>query len=225
MRIHTKIVLDIETGQVVEDQWYEYRGPLALCDRSMQRAAKQGIQNSNEAAGTFGSNAATAFGTAMPMLKEQAYHPTGMSTADLGAMESGALGTAAGTAGAANERARLAAQRSGNAAATGALGVANTEAAARGAGSNLSKIIGQNAALKAQQQQHALSELGSLYGMGERGQIGALGVVPEDIKAGAAAGQTGWLQNTLGVIDALGGAASGAGSAMSGLAKLRGGRG
>jgi hypothetical protein len=32
MRVHTKIVINISTNEVIEDEYFEYDGPLALCD-------------------------------------------------------------------------------------------------------------------------------------------------------------------------------------------------
>lgn len=31
MKIYTKLTIDMCTGEILEDEWYEYRGPVALC--------------------------------------------------------------------------------------------------------------------------------------------------------------------------------------------------
>ena len=46
MRIHTKIVFDIETMRVIEDEYYEYDGPVALCKGAS--AGETSIANSQQ---------------------------------------------------------------------------------------------------------------------------------------------------------------------------------
>ena len=40
MKIHTRVVFDIETGAILEDEYYEYSGPLALCGSGDAPAAE-----------------------------------------------------------------------------------------------------------------------------------------------------------------------------------------
>lgn len=40
MRITTKIVVSMLTGEILEHEYFDYDGPLALCDRAAQAAAK-----------------------------------------------------------------------------------------------------------------------------------------------------------------------------------------
>ena len=31
MRVHTRVVFDMRSGAILEDEWFEYSGPLAEC--------------------------------------------------------------------------------------------------------------------------------------------------------------------------------------------------
>jgi hypothetical protein len=73
-------------------------------------------------------------------------------------------------------------------------------------------IAANNANLKQQQTQDAASGLSKMYGTDTSGMLDAMGQVPQDINAQTNAGSQGWLQNTLGVLNTISGAAKGAGS-------------
>src|SRR6516164_3538486 len=64
-------------------------------------------------------------------------------------------------------------------------------------------VATKDAMLKAQQRAGALKQLEGLYGTDVGAQLKAQSLVPEDIDAWAKANQTGWMQNTAMMIDAL----------------------
>lgn len=183
-------------------------GKLAL------NAANQAQQQS----GVYGAQAANSYGALFPQLTRLASNPYGLSPATYAQIQSGELQSAAGQAGSEEERARLAAQRSGNAAAAGALGAAGAEAAARGAGSNLLRLGELQAKTQAQQQAEGLRGLQGLYGQAIRGQAANASLIPRDVGAAIAGGNGGWLNNMLKMSAAMKNNAD----AATGLAKLFG---
>jgi len=222
MKIHTKTVWDIETGDVVEDQFHYYEGALVLCDRSMQKSSSGAMNQAEQTAGKYGSTAQDISGNLTPQLQRWTVAPPGYGARGVARMETSAMQGAGAKTGAMQEAARLRAMRTGNAAALPALEAAEAQGGARGAGSTVEDILARNEMLKSQQQMGAMKGLEGMYGSSMRGDIGAQGLVPEDIRANLAAGQQGWLQNTMGIMGALGGMGTGAGAAMAGYGKMMG---
>ena len=72
MRIHTKIVLDMATGAIEHEEGFEYHGPIALCDRSVQSGAGQVATGDKGTAGTFGSQAGSMFNAVGPTISRWA---------------------------------------------------------------------------------------------------------------------------------------------------------
>ena len=93
--------------------------------------------------------------------------------------------------------------RSGNPAGLGAGQAASAEGGARAAGGALNSILAKNAEMKATQQQQGNAGLANVMGQDIHGQVSNAGLVREDIHAGTAADQTGWLQNTEGALGSL----------------------
>ncbi|MGH9343308.1 MAG: hypothetical protein ACRD19_06050 [Terriglobia bacterium] len=129
------------------------------------------------------SNANALYGSLAPELESEAAHPAGFAPSDLAAMRTGAMQSAGGSmAGAAGRGALLGARTRNAGAPAAAIGDA-----ARTAGEQLSQravgIAGQNAELKAHQQQEGLSGLEGLNAE-ELGQgVNALGIVPGAVNA------------------------------------------
>jgi hypothetical protein len=69
-------------------------------------------------------------------------------------------------------------------------------------------------------QQNALSGMEGLYGQNINELMSMMGLGPNEINAETNAGNSGWLQNTLGTIGALGQLGSGIGGAATGISKL-----
>lgn len=182
------------------------------------RQALAAAQQAQQQSGLYGARAAQSYGTLSPLLTHLAQNAPGLAPATYAQIQTGELQAGAGQAGSEEERARLAAQRSGNAAAAGALGAAGAEAAARGAGANLLRLGQLQAHTQAQQQAEGLRGLQGLYGQSIQGQRGMGSLVAPDTKAAVAAGNGSWLQNMDLLSDAMKNNASAAGS----MAKLFG---
>lgn len=183
--------------------------------------AQNAATQAQRASGLYGARAAQTYGKLYPLLSHLATNAPGLAPSTYAQIQSGQLQAAAGQAGSEEERARLAAQRSGNAASAGALGAAGAEAAARGAGANLLKLGELQAHTQAQQQAEGLRGLQGLYGTSERGQAQMGSEVAPDVKAAVAAGNGSWLQN-LGLMS---NAMKNNTASALGMAKLLGGGG
>jgi hypothetical protein len=180
--------------------------PVANVKKAENAAQGAAATASGTAAGYGG--AATGIGsTLVPFEQKQLTNPSGMNPTDVNNMlvagEQGAGGANAGITGQGN----LEAARTHN---TGALsGV--LDQASRNKTQQLSQnalgVQNKNAQVKLGQQDEAAKALGGLYGTDVNAQLKAEGLVPEDINSWVSAGKSGWLQNTLGTIDTLTGAA------------------
>ena len=210
MKVWIEVTFDIETGNVSRETFYEYEGPLALCDRSLQAQANQAEKSAAGTAANYGAEGAGIQSSLVPRLEQQAINPMGYGSG-LGAMETSALQTGAGATGAAQEQARLQAMRTGNAAGLGAITAASAGEGARGTGGALQSILAKNAELKARQQQEANTGLQGILGEDVRGQVANAGLVPENINAGVNAGKSGWFQNLMEYMKTASNAAAGAG--------------
>lgn len=205
MRIHTLTIISLETGEVLHDEFYQYDGPLDLADRSAQNQAGQATNQAFSTAGKYGANAGQIGGTVVPTLERDLTNAPGMNPTDINAMlvagEQGAGGAASGVTG----QAGLEAARTRNSGATSSV----LDQAMRRKGQILSQnaldVQGANAKLKQQQRLQALSGLEGMYGTDVGAQLKAMGIIPSDIEANLKAGDSGWLQNTMGVLDTLSG--------------------
>ena len=204
MKIYTRIEIDMETGKVRHAESYDYSGPLALCDRSLVARAKSAQDQASQQAGAYGSQAAGIAGNITPTLERWTVNPPGFSPQAMANLKTNAIQAANARAGAAQEQSRLRALRTGNEAGLGALEAAEAQGGARAAGSTVEDILAKNEMLKAQQQREAMGELGNLYGSAMRGNVGSMEQEAKDIDAATSASQTGWLQNTMGVLSTLG---------------------
>jgi len=212
MRIIIRAVLNMETMQWVEVESFSYEGPLDLCDRSLQKQAGQAATTASTTGGNYGNAAAGIGASIVPTLETQATNPTGYSSTDINDMLVSGAQAAGGVNSGITGQANQTAARTRNA---GGFATALDEASRqknRQLSGNALDVMNQNAKLKQAKQEEALNQLQGLYGTDVTAQMRAMGLVPEDINSGVNAGNSGWLQNTIGVINALGGAARGAGS-------------
>lgn len=201
MFITTKATFDIETGECLSREGYEYEGPLALCDRAAKSTAQNVGNQATSGAVEYGTNAA-AIGTGLiPELQGLATAPPGYGAALPGMMGNAAANAAANT-GNARQSAALRAMRTGNSAGQGAVDVAAAQAGGQNETGAIQGILGQNAQLEVQQQQNALNQLSNLYGTNVNAQLGMLGAGNSAANAMTNSNNGGWLQNTLGVINA-----------------------
>src|SRR5512146_3039128 len=164
MRIYTKVVIDISTGKLLNSEFFDYAGPVALCDRSQQAAADAARNQATQSAGQYGGTAQNTSGQLVPQLQQWTTAPPGYGPTGLAEMETRSVQAANAKAGAAQEASRLRAMRTGNEAGLGALEAAEARGGAQGAGSAVEDILAKNAMLKASQQEAAQRQLGGLYG-------------------------------------------------------------
>jgi hypothetical protein len=164
-------------------------------------------------------NAGQLFNFLAPQYEQEAVNPQGFGSADLGSMNTAVQQSTGGaTAGAVGQNA-LTSQRTRN---LGGMQASNNDSANEAAKINSQKardIQSANAGLKQQQKQSGLAGLAGLHG-GELDTamkalgIGnsALGTENQATSDYNQAGQSGWLQNTLGILNSLGSLGQGAGA-------------
>ena len=214
MRIHNSTTWDIETGECLADDSYEYAGPVALCDRSLYNQARNASTNAAQGAGQYGAQAGQIYSNLAPGLEHWfTQGGPGYSPLALQQRETEALATGAGAGEAARNRLELMARRTGNQAALGANEVGAAQMGAQATGRGIENALAQNAALQAQEQQRAAGLLSGLYGTGMRGQVGMSAQQAQDMRDAAEAERVGWLQNLTGLLGA-------AGSTMSGFGRM-----
>lgn len=216
MRIHTFTVIDIESGRIISDESYEYSGPLALFDRSLQQDAENAANTAKTTGANYGSSASGISAQLVPQLQREATGNVGLSPTqannELVAGEQGAGGATAGVTGAAG----LNAMRTRN---SGALsGV--LDQAARSKGQTLSNnalgVQKQSTDIARQNQERSQQMLSGLYGTDVGAQMHSMGLEAPDINAGVNAGNSGWFQDATQLINALGGKAAQAGAMAGG---------
>jgi hypothetical protein len=203
MKIYRRVSWDIETGKVLDADFFEYDGPLALCDRAAQAQAGNAEKTAGTTAAGYGSSASNVNSTLLPALKQDVNNPTGFTPQQLNDMivsgEQGAGGAASGIAGAAG----LNAMRTRNSAALpGVLDQSARQKMQQSSQNNL-QVSGENAKLAQAKRSQALSGLEGQYGTDVNAQLKAMGIQNQDIGTEIQAGQSGWLQNTMGVMGQL----------------------
>lgn len=210
-------VFDIESGKLLShDGVYEYSGPVMRFDRALANQAKSAADTASQTGSRLGASAQQIGSTLIPGLKNDYTNPPGYSPADLATMKQGSLEAAGGTAGALTGALANRSMRMRNPAGLSANTAAVAEGASRGAGSATQDILTQNAQLKERQKQSAQSGLEGLYGTDTSGMLHAMGLVPQDVEAGAKADSVGWLQNLTGILTSVGQMGKGFGAAAGG---------
>jgi hypothetical protein len=207
MKIYRSLTIDSDTLAIIAEDSYEYDGSIWLADKKAQSAARGAEKTTAGTATGYGSAATGVGSTLVPELTKEATNPTGINPTDLNAMRVGSAQGAGGAAGSLANEGVLSAARSRN---TGSLAGTLGEIArskTRAASEGELGIQSMNAKLKEQQRQAGLKGLESVYGTDVAAQLKAEGLVPEDINAMVNAGKSGWLQNTLDVMNTLEGGA------------------
>jgi hypothetical protein len=168
--------------------------------------------NTAESTGTTLGTEAQGIGANLtPFLTQEMEHPQGLGqegiAAETGAALGGAGGADAGLVGQANQRAAVSRNAGGFQA---ALDDAARQRMKAAAGSS-EDIQAQNENLKQQQQQEGANGLAKMYGVDTSGQLESQGQMANDINAETNANKTGWLQNTIAIMNALKPGAGGGG--------------
>lgn len=196
MRVHTKIVIDIATGKVLEDEFHEYEGSVAKCDRAAQAEAKDAFNTAQNTATDEGSKADSISANLTPFLTNEMLHPQGYSQPDLTAMLSASQAGAGGASDAiTGDAADMAARTRNPSAFTSNLDEAARDRMKAAAGSS-ENIAAKNAGLKQEQMQEGAKGLGGEYGEDTDAMLKSMGMETGDVNALTDAGKSGWLQNT-----------------------------
>ncbi len=199
MWVNMRVVLDMATGAVLERTRFDYCGPVARCDRSIQNQDTSNLTSLSTGAGGISSYMT-------PLLESWAGgNAPGYGQGAVNQMTSAAQTAAGAASNQAKQSGLLRALRTGNAAGVAAGDVSAAVNSGQNQTQAVEDILGQNAQLKAQQQTGALNMLGSLYGTDVSGANQAS-------QAAVQAGNSGWFQNLLGLGNTIGGLAKGAGS-------------
>ena len=178
--------------------------------RSAVNQATSAEQNAGNTANTLGGEGQGISANLTPFLTQEMLHPQGIGqtglSAETAAAEGGAGGAASGLTGVANQRAAVSRNAGGFSAALDDAARQRDKAAA-GASEG---ITGQNEMLKTQQQEEGARGLQGMYGTDTSGMLNAMGQQHEDINSEVDANKTGWLQNTLGILDTINGSGNAA---------------
>jgi hypothetical protein len=219
MRITTKIVIDMNTGSILEHNWFDYEGPLDLLDRVAQADAKTALTQADQTAGNYAGVAGGQNAALTPFLTRQMTNPIGESQKDQGAQltnaMAGAGGATAGLAGAASKFGSTGRNPMGFSSALDAASREKAQAFAKAG----SQVATDNTKVKLGQSADAAKEMGSLYGTNVDAQLKAQGLQTGDVNALTDAGKSGWLQNMNDTMAAAGTAMSGFGTMIHGPAK------
>jgi hypothetical protein len=193
MRIYSKVVVDIDSGQVIESVLWDadYRGPVALAKGD---AAKAGaLANMNTAAGnanTLFSQGEAEQAQLLPFLQQEMSNPQGFGQPTLNAMTTAAGQGASGAVSDATNQAKLRAARTGNLAGQSAIiGSAARSGANAQTNANLKTQIA-NAQEKLKQQQLGASGMESLGGTDLKDALASLGLSNEAVNAWSGANKS-----------------------------------
>jgi hypothetical protein len=216
MRIHTKLeyIWDGIRYVLQNEEGYDYAGPLALCDRAAQSAAKSAASNAAGVAGTDQSAAAAEQSTLNPFFKremsaEHLFDP-GQENELLTAANAGAGGVAGA------EKAGLmrnAANTHNASALTKSLDDVARDRMKSAAGASENIAAQDVMGAKQLNQQGAAGEAG-LFNTNTDAALKAMGIQTNDINTQIEAGKSGWLQNLNSTLGTLGKLGSGVGAAM-----------
>lgn len=209
MQITTRITLDMNTGKVLEHEFYEYFGPLALCIRSAANAAQTNAANAGTTAANLGAESQAQQAEVSPFYTQELHAEHGFDPAQTSELLTHALAGSGGATGALKGEAELQAARTRNPSGfTKSLDEISRNQAKAAAGA--SEGIAAEDVLGAKQlNQEGAAGLQGLYGENLKGQLGAMGQQNQDINTQVDANKTGWLEQMNQTIAALGGAAAG----------------
>ncbi len=174
--------------------------------RSAVNNAGKAFTGAQNTATDLGADAAGIKSNLTPFLTDEMLHPQGLGQEGIGAETSAALGGAGGAAsglvGGAIQRAAVSRNAGGADAALDSIARERMKAA----GNASENIQAQNETLKQTQRQSGADALAKMYGVDTSGMLESQGQEAGDINSQVNAGQSGWLQNTMGILKLLQGA-------------------
>jgi hypothetical protein len=204
-RIHTKLeyIWDGEKYALVHEEGFDYQGPLALCDRAAQAAAKNAAATAGNTAANDQNLANQGQQTLNPFFKQEmgAEHlfTPGQTDELLTAAGAGAGGVAGEEQAALN---RNAATTHNATALTKSLQEAARDKMKNAAGTS-ENIAAQDVMGAKQLNQEGAAGEQSLFGTNTDAALKAMGLQTNDINTEIEAGKSGWLQNMNATITAL----------------------
>lgn len=191
------------TRRVLSDPLYGTQ-PIAGI-RAATAAASQAAKTAAQTGGQYGAEAQGIGGMLVPQLQQDVANAPGLGQGTQNAMLTAGLGGAGGAESGIVGAEGLRAARSRNVGGSaGVLDEAAREKMRTSAGVGLD-VATKNAMVQQQQRSSALKQLEGIYGTDVGAGLKAQSLVPEDIDAWSKANQTGWMQNTAMMIDAVSG--------------------
>lgn len=215
MKVITKAVYEMlpdGSTRLVSEDSFEYFGPVDKLDRGLQSQAKNNATTAGSTAAGYGSSAGSEGATLNPfytseMKATHAFNPNQMNEL-LTAAEAGS----GGATGALTGQAALEGARTRNASGfTKSLDEAARDKAKASAGAS-EGIAAEDVMGAKQLNQEGAAGMQGLYGTNVGAQLKAMGQQNEDIGTAVQAGNSGWLQNTMGMMNSLSNGAKGAAS-------------
>lgn len=208
MRVTTKIVYDVD-GNILEHEWYEYNGSVALCDRWAQGQDKKNAATAGDLASRTGEQANTEHTMLGNVYQKEAnaehlFDPTQLNEI----LTSAGVGNAAATSSAQHDADSLAARTRNASGFTKSLQemARDKQKAAAGVGEN---VATQDVLGAKQLNQEGISGMSHLFDSDSSEQLKAMGLQAQDTAAEVEAGKSGWLQNLNDTMKSVGSLASG----------------
>jgi hypothetical protein len=171
--------------------------------RSAVNNAGKAFQTASDTGANLGNEAQGIGANLTPFLTQEMLHPQGLGQEGIGAETSAALagggGAASGLTGGALQRAAVSHNTGGVDAALDSV----ARERMKSAGQASEGIQAQNQNLMEQQRQSGAAGLGKMYGVDTSGMLESQGQEANDINSQVNAGQSGWLQNTMGILKML----------------------
>jgi hypothetical protein len=215
VRVTTKIVFDMD-GNVLQHEWYEYQGPVALCDRWAQGQDKKNAGTAGDLATKSGATADTEHSTLGNFYNgelnaEHMYDPT--QTNELLTAAGAGIGAASGAV--AHDTDMLAGRTRNESGFTKSLQEQARDKMKASAGVS-EGVAAQDVMGAKQLNQEGASGLSHLFDSDQSEQMKAMGLQAQDTAAEVEAGKSGWLQNMNDTIKAIG--SLGGGKGIKGIA-------
>jgi hypothetical protein len=212
MRVTTKISWDMNTGAVLEHEYFEYSGPVALCDRSAVQASKNARDVAGSTAAQAGGEADTEHGMLAPFAMNEMKATHLYSPQDMNELLTAGEAPIGAVAGDTAHKAELESARTRNASGFSKdLDQANRDKMKAAAGIS-EGIAGEDVMGAKKLNQEGAGLMSDLFKSDQQKQLEAMGLQTQDINAQTNAGKSGWLQNmndTIKAVGSLGGASKG----------------
>jgi hypothetical protein len=186
----------MDTWEILEHEFYEYSGRLALCDRSGVDEAKSAEASAANMASQYGAQAQSERAPVQRYDMANLLNPQGFGQQGVNQMLTAALGGAGGESASEVGSEQLSAQRGNTGANSASMDQIARERAKAGASAS-EGISAADVQAKLGQQQAAAQDLSSRYGIDVGAQQGEQGLQTDDINAQVNAGKSGWFQNTM----------------------------